>query len=153
MNATGLFFLRSAPYRAVTRAGDYTWLLPLVERLEVGGAGSSNTTGYAHECRHVVAHWCGPGAATFIDANRERLKAGCALTLDLRNLRCIGGEINADITGCSLAPARWPCSNPNDPRQQPQAAVHGAVMAAAPSGDQGHVYSRSSTTTTEAFPV
>ena len=95
MNATGLFFMRMAPYSASTPAGERSAILPLIER--IGDKGTRNLT----------AIWRGEEAGKFIDSHTDTLRPGAALNLTLTDVRCVGTELHADIVICTPAPARW----------------------------------------------
>lgn len=95
MHTSGLFFLRAYVSQAITSRGDRVLLLPLCER-----------DGTEH--RNLIAFWSGPAAMRFYAEHGARLKAGAALRLDLDHLRVFGTELHASVTGCQIAPERWP---------------------------------------------
>lgn len=117
MNGSGLFFLTTRPSLVRMDSPDQgvisAWRFSLLERTKRGGV------------QPLVAYWKGPEGALFVQAHAHRLVRGCALNLALERLRPHPSKdgLEGFITGCSLAPARWPSyhvepriDTPNQPR-------------------------------------
>lgn len=92
--ACGTLFMRAGVYETTTSAGLRMWQFLLLARDGL-------------DQQKYTAIWAGPEADSFVRAHRDRLKAGCALTVTLHRMRCITGEIVADVYAMSLAPDRW----------------------------------------------
>lgn len=101
MDATGLFFLTSAPSVAhITtreRGDQLVHQFNLLERHKRG-------------TQRLVAYWSDPDASLFVDAYRRHLVRGAALRLKLDRIRPhpTRDGLIAFITDCQLAPERWP---------------------------------------------
>lgn len=110
MDAQGLFFLRAPVCTAMTADRTPVLLLALYEREGL-------------ELQRLVAVWGGADAQAFYAAHGH-IKAGTALRLQLRHLRCLHNEIHAHVTACALAPERWPGGHhpPSQPSPQEQPA-------------------------------
>ncbi len=104
MKAAGLFFLTQrvtqVQLNSATDGLVRGWRFDLVERLE-----------NKRENR-VAALWRGADADRTAIALWEHLKPGCALEIELENLRARDGVLHGRIVRCALAPARWPGRSP-----------------------------------------
>lgn len=97
MHATGLFFLRTAPYHRALRDGTYESLwLPVVER----APGNARVI-----LNELIAVWRGAPGFQFAENHKTELRPGRGLLLTLDRLRIdpVHGPIG-EITHCDIAP-------------------------------------------------
>lgn len=93
--AMGTLFLSGPVYCQITSAGRQQYVLPLLQRDNVG-------------VTKVVGIWLGAEADSFMREHRPQLKAGRALDLTFEKVFSLNNEIHGIVSTCVLAPDRWP---------------------------------------------